>query len=48
MAYYIEELPNKALQTNKGNLSCLLPAQKPRQLTVAAKLARYAHEKPPA
>jgi hypothetical protein len=33
--------PNKALQTDKGNLSCLLHSQKPRQLAFAAELGRY-------
>src|SRR5690606_22626893 len=33
--------PNKALQTDKGKLSCLLHAQKPRQLAFAAELNRY-------
>jgi hypothetical protein len=34
--------PNKALQTDKGNLSCLLHSQKPRQLASAAELGRWA------
>jgi hypothetical protein len=33
---------NKALQTDKGKLSCLLHSQKPRQLTFAAELGRWA------
>ena len=33
--------PNKALQTDKGKLSCLLHSQKPRQLAFAAELGRY-------
>jgi hypothetical protein len=32
--------PNKALQTDKGNLSCLLRSQKSRQLAFAAELGR--------
>lgn len=32
--------PNKALQTDKANMSCLLHAQKPRQLAFAAELGR--------
>jgi hypothetical protein len=32
--------PNKALQTDKGKLSCLLHSQKPRQLAFAAELGR--------
>jgi hypothetical protein len=32
--------PNKALQTDKGKLSCLLRSQKPRQLAFAAELGR--------
>jgi hypothetical protein len=32
--------PNKALQTDKDNLSCLLHSQKPRQLVFAAELSR--------
>jgi hypothetical protein len=32
--------PNKALQTDKGKVSCLLHAQKPRQLAFAAELGR--------
>jgi hypothetical protein len=32
--------PNKALQTDKDNLSCLLHSQKPRQLAFAAELGR--------
>jgi hypothetical protein len=35
--------PNKALQTDKGNLSCRLHSQKPRQLAFAAELGRYAN-----
>jgi len=35
-----KEAPNKALQTDKGKLSCLLHAQKPRQLAFAAELGR--------
>jgi hypothetical protein len=31
---------NKALQTDKVNLSCLLRSQKPRQLAFAAELGR--------
>ena len=35
----MDEMPtNKALQTDKGNLSCLLRSQKPRQLAFAAEL----------
>jgi hypothetical protein len=34
--------PNKALQKDKGNLSCLLHSQKPRQLVFAAELGRWA------
>ena len=34
--------PNKALQTDKDKLSCLLHSQKPRQLTFAAELGRQA------
>ena len=30
--------PNKALQTDKDKLSCLLRSQKPRQLAFAAEL----------
>ena len=30
--------PNKALQTDKGKLSCLLHSQKPRQRAFAAEL----------
>lgn len=33
---------NKELQTDKGKLSCLLRAQKPRQLAFVAELGRYA------
>ena len=37
------QLPsNKALQTDKDNLSCLLHSQKSRQLDFAAELGRYA------
>jgi hypothetical protein len=32
--------PNKALQTNKGKLSCLLHPQKPRQFAFVAELGR--------
>lgn len=32
---------NKALQSDKGNLSCLLHSQKSRQLAVAAELRRW-------
>jgi hypothetical protein len=32
--------PNKALQPDKGKLSCLLHSQEPRQLAVAAELGR--------
>ena len=32
--------PNKALQTDKDKLSCLLHSQKPRQLAFAAELGR--------
>jgi hypothetical protein len=39
-------LPNKALQTDKGNLSCLLHSQKARQLAFAAELGRYASQEP--
>jgi hypothetical protein len=31
----------KALQADKGKLSCLLHSQKPRQLAFAAELGRY-------
>jgi hypothetical protein len=31
---------NKALQTDKGKLACLLPSQKPRQLAFSADLGR--------
>ena len=34
--------PNTALQTDQGKLSCVLRAQKPRQLAFAAELGRYA------
>jgi hypothetical protein len=34
--------PNKAPQTDKVKLSCLLHSQKPRQLAFAAELGRYA------
>ena len=33
-------LSNTALQTDKGNLSCHLHSQKPRQLAFAAELGR--------
>ncbi len=36
--------PNKALQTDKGNLSCLLHSPKPHQLAFAAELGRWAAE----
>jgi len=36
----IEDLPNRSLQADNGNLSCLLLTQKPRQLTFAAELKR--------
>lgn len=32
---------NKALQTDKVKLSCLLHSQKPRQLAFAAELGRW-------
>jgi hypothetical protein len=32
--------PNKALQTDKDKLSCLLHSQKPRQLAFAVELGR--------
>jgi hypothetical protein len=35
-------LPNKALQTDKGNLSCLLHSQRPRQPAFATELGHYA------
>jgi hypothetical protein len=35
---------NKSMQTDKGNLSCLLHSQKPRQLAFAADLGRWAGE----
>ena len=35
--------PNKALQPDKGKLSCLLHSQKPRQLAFAAELGRRQH-----
>jgi hypothetical protein len=36
-----EQMPsNKALQTDKDKLSCLLHSQKPRQLAFAAELGR--------
>ena len=37
---YVTVAPNKALQTDKGKLSCLLHSQKPRQLAFAAELGR--------
>jgi hypothetical protein len=37
---WLQVTPNKALQTDKGNLSCLLHSQKPRQLAFAAELGR--------
>ena len=33
-------MPNKALQTDEGKLSCLLHSQRPRQLAFAAELRR--------
>jgi hypothetical protein len=43
MRFSAEQMPsNKALQTDKGQLSCLLHSQKPRQLAFAAELGRYA------
>jgi hypothetical protein len=33
-------MPNKALQTDKDKLSCLLHSQKPHQLAFAAELDR--------
>lgn len=36
-----EEMPpDRALQTDRGKLSCLLHSQKPRQLAFAAELGR--------
>jgi len=40
ISFHAEVLPNEALQTDKGKLSCLLHSQDPRQLAFAAELGR--------